>query len=308
MGRPGVGGGGSSGSSGGHHSSRKSDGHRVGGGRPMGSSSSSGGYPHSSLNSRGGYHYNPIFIRSGGYYGGLQNPLGTLLFVIIAIIMLTQLIPSHLTSNPKSTYNRERLKSSIAFTNNCIVDEIGWIEKPSQLSKGLQYFYKQTGVQPYIVLKKYDPKLKTDSDKEAYANQYYDKNIKNESTFLYMYFEEPNSSDVGYMAYANGMQVSSVMDEEAIDIFWQYLDRYWVDGNLSMNQVFEKTFTKTADTIMTKSTTGLDIVKIVVVSILIISAGIVVIILVRQKHKRDKEKAEETERILNTPLKDYLNS
>ena len=104
------------------------------------------------------------------------------------------------------------------------------------------------------------------------------------------------------MTYVNGAEVSSIMDEEAINIFWNYIERYWTDGNLTMNDVFNKAFSKTADTIMTKSTTLKDIVKYVIIGIIILGSGIIIVILVKQKHKRDKEKAEETEKILNTPL------
>lgn len=138
-----------------------------------------------------------------------------------------------------------------------------------RLAKELQYFYKKTGVQPYIVMQSYDASLTTDVEKEAYARAYYDQYIDNEGTFLYMYFGEPNDTTVGYMAYVNGKAVTSVMDEEAVNIFWNYLDRYWTSSPLSMTEVFDKTFTKTADTIMDKSTTGWDIAKYVVIGVVI---------------------------------------
>ena len=92
------------------------------------------------------------------------------------------------------------------------------------------------------------------------------------------------------------------MDAEAVDIFWNYLDRYWVDGSLSMTDVFIKTFDATADTIMTKTTTFADVMRIVMLVFLVVAVGVCVGILLRMKFRRDKEKAAETERILNTPL------
>ena len=76
----------------------------------------------------------------------------------------------------------------------------------------------------------YIPGVDSDSQKEEYARQLYEENIDNESTFLYVYFAKENESesdDPGYMCYVNGIQVSSVMDAEALDIFWAYLDKYW---------------------------------------------------------------------------------
>lgn len=299
MGRPGTGGSSGGGSFGGHSSGRTSGGHRIGGGsggsRP-GINHSSGSYHRTSCHG-GGYYRGPMFFGRGPYHHG-NSWVGLL---VIAIVLLSMVF-SNITNSPKSTVNRKKLENPVAYTNNCIVDELGWIENPQKLSKELQGFYKKTGIQPYIVLEDYDSSLTTDAEKEAYANEYYHTQIDNEGTFLYMYFAEPNDSDVGYMAYVNGKSVTSVMDAEAVNIFWNYLDRYWVDENLTMTDVFAKTFEKTADTIMTKSTTGKDIVKYVLILTVVISIGVVIYILRQQKRKLEKERAEETERILNTPL------
>ena len=142
----------------------------------------------------------------------------------------------------------------------------------------------------------------TDTAKEEYAKKWYDEHIKNESTFLYMYFAEPDTdNDVGYMAYVNGKQVSSVMDSEAIDIFWAYVDKYWY-SDMSTDNMFTTIFTKTADRIMTKSTTAVDVGNnaVKVIGVIVVFAGIIVVMVIRRKHKA--EEAKETEKILNTPL------
>lgn len=104
------------------------------------------------------------------------------------------------------------------------------------------------------------------------------------------------------MAYVNGKQVTSVMDGEAVNIFWNYIDRYWTDDSLSTVEVFTKTFNSTANTIMEKSTTSNDIIKsfVLLFGIIIVIGGIIYIL--RMKFKRDKEKAKETVEILKTPL------
>ena len=86
------------------------------------------------------------------------------------------------------------------------------------------------------------------------------------------------------------------------DIFWNYIDRYWSDSSLSTVDVFTKAYDSTAKTIMKRTTTSKDIIKIIciVVGILLIVGGIIYIL--RMKFKRDKEKAEETIEILKTPL------
>lgn len=318
MGRAGAGAGGGGGHSGGGHSSgRSSGGHRV-------SSGSSGRRAGSGGGSRGSYSGFGGPSHGGGFYGGGFYPrppirntvfighggvVNTIISIIIFIVVLVTAFggfPSSKSSStkniPKSTQNRERLESGVGYDNNCIVDNIGWFDNVTKTEKSIKKFYDKTGVQPYIVLNAYDSTLLTDTAKEEYAKKWYDEHLKNESTFLYMYFAEPDTdNDVGYMAYVNGKQVSSVMDSEAIEIFWAYVDKYWY-SDMSTDDMFTTIFTKTADRIMTKSTTVADIGNnaVKVIGVIVVFAGIIVVMVIRRKHKA--EEAKETEKILNTPL------
>lgn len=318
MGRAGAGAGGGGGHSGGGHSSgRSSGGHRV-------SSGSSGRRAGSGGGSRGSYSGFGGPSHGGGFYGGGFYPrppirntvfighggvVNTIISIIIFIVVLVTAFggfPSSKSSStkniPKSTQNRERLESGVGYDNNCIVDNIGWFDNVTKTEKSIKKFYDKTGVQPYIVLNAYDSTLLTDTAKEEYAKKWYDEHLKNESTFLYMYFAEPDTdNDVGYMAYVNGKQVSSVMDSEAIEIFWAYVDKYWYSDMLT-DDMFTTIFTKTADRIMTKSTTVADIGNnaVKVIGVIVVFAGIIVVMVIRRKHKA--EEAKETEKILNTPL------
>lgn len=311
MGRAGSGGHSGGHSSGGHSSSRTSGGHSFGGGSShrAGSGSSHSG-PSFGGGFGGGYHsspfgnynhYGPTYVGRRFYGGGgFSGITGIIILIIVLVAMFGGL--STKGSIPASTQNREKVQTGVAFNNNCIVDEIGWIDNMSKTEKRLQNFYNKTGIQPYVVFHKYDESLKTESDKEAYANKYYEENVDNEGTFLFMYFaEQATDDDVGYMCYVNGKQVTSVMDSEAVDIFWAYIDEYWAT-DMSTDDMIVKTFDSTAKRIMDRSTTGADVAKYAVVLVIICVGGSVVIRMLRMKFKRDKEKAEETERILKTPL------
>lgn len=313
MGRAGAGGGGgghsggghsSSRSSGGHHVSIRSSGRRAGGGRSSysGHSSYGGGRFYG-----GGFYPRPprrstVIVSHGGSFNAV---ISLIIFVVVLIAAFGGFPSSNSSSTksvPKSTQNRERLESGVGYDNNCIVDNIGWFDNVTKTEKSIKKFYDKTGVQPYIVLNAYDSTLLTDTAKEEYAKKWYDEHIKNESTFLYMYFAEPDTdNDVGYMAYVNGKQVSSVMDSEAIEIFWAYVDKYWY-SDMSTDDMFTTIFTKTADRIMTKSTTAADVGNnaIKVIGVIVVFAGIIVVMVIRRKHKA--EEAKETEKILNTPL------
>ncbi len=313
MGRAGAGGGGGGHSGGGHSSSRSSGGHHVSS-DSSGRRAGGGGSSYSSHSSYGGGGF-----YGGGFYprpprrssvivshGGNFNAVISLIIFVVVLIAAFGGFPSSNSSStksvPKSTQNRERLESGVGYDNNCIVDNIGWFDNVTKTEKSIKKFYDKTGVQPYIVLNAYDSTLLTDTAKEEYAKKWYDEHIKNESTFLYMYFAEPDTdNDVGYMAYVNGKQVPSVMDSEAIEIFWAYVDKYWY-SDMSTDDMFTTIFTKTADRIMTKSTTAADVGNnaIKVIGVIIVFAGIIVVMVLRRKHKA--EEAKETEKILNTPL------
>lgn len=304
MPRPGTSGGGHR-SSGGHSSSRVGGGHHVGrSSRPTGSSSFNRGP------SMHHYHHTPPPPRRG-YYGYRRNVytssssgLGTLIacLIVFAVVIFSFFMIASDDSDVTSTINREKIENPIPYDNNCIKDELGYVENTSKLSKNLKNFYNKTGIQPYIYLKSYDETLTSDSQKGNYAQNWYEQNIDNEDTFLFVYYEDQDPNEIGYMAYVNGKQVTSVMDSEAVNIFWNYIDRYWTDDSLSTVEVFTKTFNSTANTIMEKSTTSNDIIKIIciIVGIIIVIGGIIYIL--RMKFKRDKEKAKETVEILKTPL------
>ena len=304
MPRPGTSSGGHR-SSGGHSSNRVGGGHHVGrSSRPTGSSSFNRG---SSMHH---YHHTPPPPRRG-YYGYRRNVytssssgLGTLIacLIVFAVVIFSFFMIASDDSDVTSTINREKIENPIPYDNNCIKDEVGYVENTSKLSKNLKNFYNKTGIQPYIYLKSYDETLTSDSQKDNYAQNWYEQNIDNEDTFLFVYYEDQDPNEIGYMAYVNGKQVTSVMDSEAVNIFWNYIDRYWTDDSLSTVEVFTKTFNSTANTIMEKSTTSNDIIKTIciIVGIIIVIGGIIYIL--RMKFKRDKEKAKETVEILKTPL------
>jgi hypothetical protein len=240
------------------------------------------------------------------HYGGGCGT--TLIAIIIVVIYLFATFAfggiSYSSSSTKSTIQREKLDTGNAYINDCIVDELGWFENKTSAGTQLKKFWEKTGVQPYVILKAYDASLQTNEQKEQWAKDYYDEHFNTENIFLYVYFAEQDvDNDVGYMAYANGYQTSSVMDSEAVEIFWDNIDKYWY-SDATTDEVFVNAFNDTAKTIMHVSTTGKDIIKWIVILIIIIVVGVVVINLIKQKNQRAKEKAEEDQRILNTPIND----
>ena len=203
-----------------------------------------------------------------------------------------------------STIPREPVESGNAYISDCVIDEIGWIDNKTALSKELKKFYEETGCQPYIILKDYDSTFEDLDACEEWSQQYYDTHFKeNQNVVLYTYFCDRYDEGYGNDTLYLGTQSGLVFDSEAQEIFWNELDYYWDTWDVNDNDgMFAEVFTETADRIMTVTTTGADVAKTALIVMGVIAAGIVIIVLVSKKLKRDKEKAQETIDILNAPL------
>ena len=334
MGRPGVSGGGRSGG-GGHHMGGISHSSRPGSGSSHRSGSSSGS-SHSSYHSgpagkvpRGPivhhhHYYGRRHYGGGGVYGGNSGCGGgclTSVILVILILVLFGIVGAVLNSDNssvaengvESTIVREKLDTKDGFTNDCIKDELGWFDNETKTETGLKRFWNETGVQPYILLRKYDSSLTTNEEKIAWAENYYEEHFDTENIFLFVYFEEKDEDEIGYMSYVNGHDTSRIMDSEAMEIFWNYLDSNWVK-DISTDEMFLDTFDDTAKTIMHTAKTKEEAQKEKAsawkwsaVAVTVIGAGIVAVVLVNKRNKRKKEEAEERERILKTSVSDLVD-
>lgn len=247
--------------------------------------------------------------------GGLTGlmPLFGIL-AALAIFLVIFMMPSCSNSEPnrndyniavpESTYNRTKLDSGRAYDPHCIDDELGWFENASSSEQRLKVFYEKTGIQPYILFAKYNPKLTTDEQKQQWAEQWYDAHIDNEDTLLFVYFAERDvDNDVGYMTLVNGRNTETIMDAQATEIFWTYLDEYWYSDRTTDDAIVAA-FDSTADRIMTKTTTRNDVRKWTVIAVIVIGAlaigGVVAWMLV----KRRREHEQYVERMVTTPLEE----
>ena len=84
------------------------------------------------------------------------------------------------------------------------------------------------------------------------------------------------------MCYAVGTDAAEVMDDEAVEIFWAYIDEYWYT-NLSTDEMFDRVFKDTADAIMANSKSTLGIIKYIVAAAAVIAVLAVVWFMVRRR-------------------------
>jgi hypothetical protein len=244
--------------------------------------------------------------------GGCSGCLGTLFIIIVALVLLGAIMNSFTgcTSNynsgsssssiQASTVDREALPKSGTFITPAYTDEDGdWIHTPATLETGLRAFYNETGVVPYVYIL---PNGETESTSElsSMAQELYDKIFTDENGFILVFCD--NGKGSYNCGYAAGSSAKSVMDSEAVTILANYLDRYYNDYSLSEEEIFSKTFSDTADRIMSKTTPAYVYVIGGVVAVAVVG-GIVAVVYLRNKRKA--EEAKRVDDLLNKPLETF---
>ena len=137
------------------------------------------------------------------------------------------------------------------FNSDCIIDETGWFENTAKLGKDLEFFYNKYGIQPYVVFKTYDSSVTTNAKRQSYCKEWYIKNIRDDDTFLVMYFSEKSNNEVGYFAYWGGSNV-----DESVNVFEkpfeEGINKYWFNENLSLDDVMLDSFKYVASNVKVK--------------------------------------------------------
>lgn len=319
MGRSGGGGGFSGGRSGGFSGGGRSSGGfsggRSGGGRSGGSFG--GGFGGGGFG--GGIRTGPIFVNNsrrytggggGGNGDGGNGHGGNLgcgtLFLIFCGILLLFVVIGVLTDSvntqaiQRSTVAREPLPAAAVQETAYYTDEDGsWFSNKAALESGMKQFYKQTGVQPYLYVL---PNGTTTSVSEltAYAEKLYPQLFADEGHFLLVFCDDNQGSyNCGYVV---GTQAKTVVDDEAIAILADYLDRYYNDYSISEEEIFSLTFEKTAARIMT--VTKSPVVPVAVSAAVIVVAVLLFITLKKRREQRAREQ-KQAEEILKTPLEKF---
>ena len=325
-------------SGGGRSSGGFSGGRSSGGGRsgsPFGGGFSGGGRSGGSPFGGGGGGHFPVFIPiprfvgggpSGGGSGGGMPPSGggpngpqkspsgnsgcgcRTIAIILAVLLViglvgalfTQCSGSGSSGAPASTVERKALPSSAVNETGYYTDNDGdWIRNASELERGMKAFFEETGVQPYLYIQKNGSVTSVQKLTEQ-AETLYDELFSDEAHFLLVFCDDGNG---GYNAgYAVGSQAKTIMDDEAVGILADYLDRYYSDYSLSEEQIFSNTFEETGKRIMT--VTQSPVVPIAVCLAVIIVAAIVLAI-VKNRSKQKELERQHTEQILATPLEKF---
>lgn len=320
MGRSSGGGGHSGGGFGGGHSSGgfSGRGRNSGSGfnRPGGGTPPRGGfYSRPPRHYHSGIHVHVGRPMYGPPIGGSGGGLGAV--IILFIIMFILIMFSGKISNngvPQNTKQRTAL-SGVAHKTEWYTDNIGWITNKGTLVNGLEEFYNQTGIQPYVLFVSYSPdywngdNINVDAA-QKYLEKVYDNIFKDEAHFIFAYFECKNDTKSemdGEFRYLSGYSADTIMDDEAIKILWGYFNKNYYNTSLSIEEMISNTFSQTAKSIMSAPTNGWDFAKVLVGVIGIIIVVFIIYKILKNKNKREKEKEEYTKQILNQPLDTFGN-
>ena len=290
------------------------------GGRSGGSLGGSNGGGIFGSNKSTGPGFGPVFgprIPMGGGFGGGYGPRRssggggcgciTLIVVLIVIAVIFIVIFSIWGSMNSSSGGSNITISSVERVplppgsvneTEYYTDGLDWISNETKLIKGLKYFYKETGVQPYLYLTDTinGSHFPTDAELEAFAGSLYDELFTDEAHLLLVLLEYEDMYKGWYIV---GTQAKSVIDTEAGNILADYIDRYYYESSLSYEEFLSKAFSDAADRIMTVTRSPWITVFIVM--------GVVVLVIVLftwwKKHKEQKNlEAKRREEMLKTPL------
>ena len=282
MGRGGGGSGGSHGGGGGHfnYGSSRGGGHSRGGGR-------------SSSN------YSPVYRTS--YYRPM-TPLGGTLSIVLAIIVIVAGLVAARPNIQQSTVERSKLDSSLCTkVDTWYQDDINWIHDEKTLLRGLKTFYDKTGVQPYLwITDNINGKIEPNtSDFETALKSKYLELFKDEGHVIVCFMESSPSVYATY--YWAGSAAKGVIDDEAGEILLDVIDSKYT-SDLSDEEMFSKSFSDAATRMMKVGHTTKQLIIIAVIVLLCLGFVVSVYLWVKTRAKARAEEAEETQRILNTPI------
>ena len=213
----------------------------------------------------------------------------------------------------KNTTERTALSGQVNKTD-WYQDNLNWVSNKQVLINGLERFYKETGIQPYVLLLPYDGAYwngggsANASAMDAYLDTVYEETFTDEAHFIFAYFaaEADSKGEMeGEFRYLSGYSADTIMDSEALKIFWGYFQENYYNTRLSLESMIADTFADTAERIMSRPTNVFDTLSVMlwVVGIIVVVIGAVV--LAKKAAQRRKEKEEYNKKILETPLETF---
>lgn len=225
----------------------------------------------------------------------VEGIIGLLVGGCIIISLVKGIYEDYYGTFPRSTTKRESLEITEPFDNNCVVDNANILNSSKSYKKDLIYFYNATGCQPYIVVLNSEVMFESGVEAQDFANTYFKEHYDSKpNAILYIYFVGGESNEYWYDAIALGDDASKIFDTEAIEILWTNLNYYGV-----YNDGVPSAFRATANSIMKSPFSLVEVLKYLVVGVVVVVIICLLFLWWMKKRQAEKERAEETIRILN---------
>ena len=217
--------------------------------------------------------------RSGGrrYYGGISLLFAGIIGVLVVVGMLRSFVFDW-RSSPDSAYYYagdsyeyesyigdsdwqrkpidKDLSEETAWYQDNHTGEDRWIIDVAALEDDLNYFFERTGVRPYLYINTQEKSVEvlemTDAERYFYMEELYDELFADEAHALFVISD--NGSENGRYDEHIGPQALLVMDQEAVDILYNYMDYYRSTG-VDEEIVFSNSFRDAANQLMGDETT-----------------------------------------------------
>ena len=253
------------------------------------------------------------FMMGGGMRGGRHSGggCGSLLLVIILLLLVLAVVAVLLPDDDSmgtgsvttSTIRREALPAGAADSSApMLVDSLGMIRNETELNRGLYNFWRRTGVRPllYITDSLDGEAQPSNTQMQQFAEaRYRDAIGDNQAHMLFLFLE--NAYGEYAMWITTGSQARSVMDSEAQDILFDFVERYYFT-DLEISLVFSRAFDGASERIMNVTTSPWIPVLIVV--------GVLAILLIlfmwwKKRAMQKNLEAAQTERILSQSLETF---
>lgn len=147
---------------------------------------------------------------------------------------------------------REPLSSSVvSYVDEWISDDHNWLINQRKVEQALEYFYNETGVQPYLVITEDLVGAGVEPTKEQlgeYAETIYNNLFSDNGHMVYVICEYDYDSVIDYIQI--GDAAASVIDMDARDIIYNKVREYYFNDSISTDDFFVKVFKESADQIM----------------------------------------------------------
>ena len=197
---------------------------------------------------------------SGGAGQGPERKQGSakgilILLAVLVVIAEFILIPIAFSGGDKEGARQKLPADMSEEVPYWYDDRLSWIYDEDGLLSGMEEFYEETGVQPYLLICSglSDPYGPSEND-EDYLSGLYDRLFQDEGHLIYVFMEFSPSQYVSYIY--TGALADSVIDDEAKSIMLDTADRLYYDSGLSDEEFFSEVFSESAEEIMEDPGTG----------------------------------------------------